>query len=61
MQVDFSPDGDWAVSSSMDGTVRMWNIGSYVTINWIKENRHIREFTCEEHEQYRIEPLCEEE
>jgi serine/threonine protein kinase/WD40 repeat protein len=28
---------------------------------WIRENRYIRELSCEEHSLYRIEPLCEEE
>ena len=30
-------------------------------IGWIRDNRHLREFTCEERDIYRIEPLCESE
>jgi serine/threonine protein kinase len=26
--------------------------------DWVHENRYIREFTCKERDQYRIEPLC---
>ena len=27
---------------------------------WVKENRHVKEFSCQERVQYQIEPLCEE-
>jgi hypothetical protein len=27
--------------------------------DWIHANRYIRGLTCEEREQYRVEPLCE--
>ena len=29
-------------------------------ISWTRENRYLRELTCEERSVYRIPPLCEE-
>jgi len=29
------------------------------TIEWIEDNRYVRELTCEEKEQYRFGALCE--
>ncbi len=29
-------------------------------LDWIEENRYVRDLTCQERELYRIEPLCEE-
>ena len=58
----FSPDGQTAFSSAFDGTVRQWQIGALALDNlldWISANRYIREFTCDERDEYRIEPLCE--
>jgi hypothetical protein len=28
---------------------------------WVAENRYIPDFTCDQRELYRIEPLCDEE
>jgi WD40 repeat protein len=62
-QVAFSPDGKTAFSSSHDGTAIQWRISDWPLdelLTWIKKNRYVRDFTCEEREQYRIEPLCAE-
>jgi WD40 repeat protein/serine/threonine protein kinase len=61
-RVMFSPDGQTAYSSSGDGTVREWQIAEWSLeelLGWVQDNRYIREFTCEERAQYRVEPLCE--
>jgi WD40 repeat protein len=60
--VAFSPDGRTGFSSSYDGTVIQWQIADWTlqeTLTWINKNRYIRDFSCEERQQYRIEPLCE--
>jgi WD40 repeat protein/serine/threonine protein kinase len=60
--VQFSADGERLYSASADGTVREWRVGSWGLDDlsaWVHENRYIRDFTCTERAQYRIEPLCE--
>ncbi len=60
--VEFSPDGERLYSASADGTVREWQVSGWELddlFNWVHENRYLREFTCEERAQYRVEPLCE--
>jgi hypothetical protein len=27
---------------------------------WVESNRYVRDLTCQEREQYRVEPLCDE-
>ncbi|MEP0762056.1 MAG: WD40 repeat domain-containing protein [Chloroflexota bacterium] len=59
--VAFSPDGRRLYSASADGTVRAWQVSAWEVadlLDWVQANRHVREFTCEERAQYRIEPLC---
>ena len=52
--VAISPDAEYALTASWDNIVRPWQIG----LRWVPENRYIPEFTCEEREQYNIQPLC---
>ena len=57
--VAINADGQWAVTASQDGTVRMRLLpGSH--LQWVEDSRYIRDFTCEERAEYRIEPLCNE-
>ena len=42
--------------------VREWRLRPMTLselLEWIPANRYVREFTCDEHVQYRIKPLCE--
>jgi WD40 repeat protein len=54
--VDFSPDGAQVISSSGDGTVRLWNVVGGDLLEWIANNRYVRELTDEEREQFRLSP-----
>jgi len=60
--VVFSPDSQTAFSVSLDGTLIQWQIADQPLdelIEWIHANRYVRELTCDERAQYRVEPLCE--
>ncbi len=60
--VEFSPEGEHLYSASADGTVREWQVSDWELgdlIDWVRENRYVREFTCAERAQYRVEPRCE--
>lgn len=62
--VAFSPDGQTAYTSALDtqADVIEWRIADWSLddlLTWTHENRYIRDFTCAEREQYRIEPLCD--
>jgi WD40 repeat protein/serine/threonine protein kinase len=59
--VAFSPDGRTALSASSDDTVMMWDVASFSdgSLDWVRENRYVAELTCDQHETYHIEPLCE--
>jgi serine/threonine protein kinase/WD40 repeat protein/energy-coupling factor transporter ATP-binding protein EcfA2 len=57
---DFSPSGDRFVSAVFDGTARVWNFSRQTALDWIHENRYIRELSCPERQIYRVEPLCDQ-
>jgi len=59
----FTPDGGQAVVGYRDGRVELWRIDSTLDelLTWTRNNRYIRELTCQERELYRVEPLCEQE
>ncbi len=59
--VVFSPDGQLALSGSADRTTRVWQVSATLDelIAWTQANRYVRDLTCVEREQYRIEPLCD--
>ncbi|MGD2178019.1 MAG: WD40 repeat domain-containing protein, partial [Anaerolineae bacterium] len=62
--VTFSPDGERAFSVSLDGALIEWQVADLPLeelIDWAYANRYVRELTCEEREQYRVEPLCSAE
>ena len=64
MNAFFSPDGQTAYAAAYAAPVIQWRVADWPLdelLDWVHENRYIREFTCEEREQYRIEPVCEEE
>jgi WD40 repeat protein len=58
----FSPDGQIAFSVSLDGGLIEWRVADLPLdelIDWAYANRYVRELSCEEREQYRVEPLCD--
>jgi WD40 repeat protein len=60
----FGLDGQTAFSVSTDGTLIEWQIADLPLdelIEWTRANRYVRDLTCEEREQYRVEPLCDAE
>ena len=60
--VVFSTDGQKAYSAGSGASLIEWETAMPSLdelVAWVHENRYIRDFTCEEREQYRIEPLCE--
>jgi len=59
-QIIFTADGRLSLSGMENG--RMFLLRSYpynLLIDWVQNNRYIRELTCVERTQYRVEPLCE--
>ena len=64
MNVAFGPNDSTIFTSAYLGEVLEWYVSNQSLdelIGWIRDNRHLREFTCEERDIYRIEPLCESE
>ena len=67
--VAFSPDGRTALSGAqvsgtdmLKGILRLWHTLSLDDLKeWTRENCYVREPTCDERRQYRIEPFCSEE
>jgi WD40 repeat protein len=60
--VVFSPNGETAFSVSLDGALIEWQIADLPLeelIDWIYSNRYVRAMTCDEREQYDVEPLCQ--
>jgi WD40 repeat protein/serine/threonine protein kinase len=62
-QVAFIPNSDFAVSSGQDKTLRVWRVmlEPQAMLTWAGENRYLRELTCGERTQFRVEPYCETE
>ena len=61
-KVAVSPDGQLVYSAAQDGLVIVRPIGEIPiedVLAFIGHNRVLREFTCEEREQYRILPVCD--
>ncbi|OQY24033.1 MAG: hypothetical protein B6I35_02455 [Anaerolineaceae bacterium 4572_32.2] len=60
----FSPDGQTAFSVSLDGALIEWQVADLPLdelIEWVHANRYVRDLTCDERAQYRVEPLCDAE
>ncbi len=61
-QATFNPDGQTIYSVSADETLVAWQVGDPslpALLDWIYDNRYVRELTCDERAQYGVEPLCE--
>ena len=62
--IALSPDGETAVFGQADGTLIKWQLAEPTRgeiIPWIRENRVLRELTCQERMTYQIAPLCDAE
>jgi WD40 repeat protein len=60
--IALSPDGQTALAGSSDTTIVQWRLESPALDElreWILANRYVRDLTCEEREQYQVEPLCD--
>lgn len=58
--VAFHPNGQEVLSATTDALVTQWRISDVdELLAWVQDNRYLRELTCYEREQNRIEPLCE--
>ncbi|MEQ8677878.1 MAG: protein kinase [Aggregatilineales bacterium] len=60
-EVLFLQDGEHVISGAQDNTIRLWQTPqrSSEVVNWAINNRYVRELSCGEREQFRVEPLCE--
>lgn len=60
--VAFSPDGRRALTSDWNNSIAVWRIDTTLDglIEWIYNNRYVPELTCQQQEQYRAEPYCDE-
>lgn len=61
-EILFSPDGQRFYTSAYSGPVIEWQVAAQPLpdlIQWVRENRYVRELSCEERTRYRIEPLCQ--
>jgi WD40 repeat protein len=62
LDVVFSPDSQTAFSVSFDGALIEWQVADLPLdelLAWIHTNRYVRDLTCDERAQYRVEPLCD--
>ncbi|NDJ75955.1 MAG: protein kinase [Chloroflexi bacterium] len=61
-EVFFGKDYQTAYSTFYSGIVYEWQIADWSLDelrDWARANRYVRAFSCDEREQYRIEPLCD--
>jgi WD40 repeat protein len=62
--IAFIENGDFALTTGGDGNLIMWKVAPQAVeelVAWTRENRYVRDFTCDERKLYRVEPLCPEE
>lgn len=58
--VAFHPNGQEILSGTTDAVITQWRISTVDELfEWIGENRYLRDLTCYEREQNRIDPQCE--
>lgn len=57
----FSPDGRTLVTQDTDGNVRLWETAQTADelLDAAYHTRYVRQFSCDERDVYRIEPLCD--
>ena len=62
-EVQFLSDGRSAIAADQRNIMIRWEVASTTgeIREWALENRYVRDFTCGEREQFRIEPLCDPE
>ena len=60
MDVTFHPDGQSLATTAIDGDIYTYEFSPQSALDWIRENRVVRDLTCAEREQYRINPPCDE-
>ena len=58
----FVPDGHSFLVAADDDAVHEWRVDATQDdlLAWVAANRHLPKLTCQQREQYRIEPLCEQ-
>jgi WD40 repeat protein/serine/threonine protein kinase len=55
----FHPNSRQLLTGQEFGIIRLWNLFAPPQIvDWARSNRYVRDFTCLEREQYRLQPLC---
>lgn len=62
-EIQFTSDGNAVIVADQKNIMIMWQVPRNTTVirEWGLANRYVRDLTCAEREQYRIEPLCEAE
>ena len=63
MDVEFSPDGQYAFSAGNDGQIIQWQVAQQPleeVVEWVHNNRIFRGLTLEECQQFDLQHLCEE-
>jgi WD40 repeat protein len=64
VNIAMSPDGNTAVTLAPQDpfSAVLWNLDLPIeleeVLDWIANNRYVRELTCEERAKYSVEPLC---
>ncbi len=60
LSIAVSPDGQNALTGGSDRALTLWRVFPDQTdlLQWVLDNRFVREFTCAERLQYDIQPLC---
>jgi WD40 repeat protein len=62
--IAFIDNGDFVLTTGGDGNLIKWKIAPQSVeemVAWTLVNRYVRDFTCDERNLYRVEPLCPEE